>query len=145
MNSFVLRRATPDDAPALTECIGRAYAPYVGRIADLPPVTEGVGDDIAKHLVWVAVSAGQVVGGVVLVITSESAHLANVAVDPDMRGTGLGRALIAQAEAESRRRGLGVIQLATHVDMPENVALYRHLGWREIGRDGRKVLMDKAL
>lgn len=145
MNSFALRRATPDDAPALTECIGRAYAPYFGRITDLPPVTEGVGDDIAKHLVWVAVSAGQVVGGVVLVITSESAHLANVAVDPDMRGTGLGRALIAQAEAESRKRGLGVIQLATHVDMPENVALYRHLGWREIGRDGRKVLMDKAL
>ncbi len=38
-----------------------------------------------------------------------------------------------------------VLRLSTHVDMPENVRLYIHLGWEETGRTGNKVQMKKNI
>jgi len=35
--------------------------------------------------------------------------------------------------------------IATHVGMPQNAALYSHLGWSEAERNGNKILMKKAL
>jgi ribosomal protein S18 acetylase RimI-like enzyme len=45
-----------------------------------------------------------------------------------------GRALVAFAEAEARRRGYAQLRLYTHVLMTENLALYRRLGFEESGR-----------
>jgi len=42
--------------------------------------------------------------------------------------------LITFAEQEAKRRGHDELQLYTHVLMVENIALYQHLGFREIGR-----------
>ncbi|MDF1855378.1 GNAT family N-acetyltransferase [Pseudooceanicola sp.] len=145
MTAFALRRATPADAAPLSACFERAYAAYVARIPDLPEVATGLAEDIAAHIVWVAESPGGVVGGLVLVLEPDRAHLANVAVDPGCRGLGLGAALIAQAEALARAAGRPVIGLATHAEMPENLRLYRHLGWCETGRDGARVFMEKPL
>ncbi|MGI9258939.1 MAG: GNAT family N-acetyltransferase, partial [Gammaproteobacteria bacterium] len=66
-------------------------------------------------------------------------------VRPECTGMGLGRALIHQAERDCRELGLPEIRLSTHVDMPENVAIYSRLGWVETGRSGNKVHMSKAL
>jgi len=66
-------------------------------------------------------------------------------VHPDFAGQGLGRVLMDKAEAEARALGLAELRLATHVGLPENVALYAHLGWQENGREGNKVLMRKTL
>jgi len=140
-----LRRAAPGDAGALAACIDAAYAGYREAGIDLPPVSEGVADDIRDHLVWVAVHDNQIVGGLVLVIREDVALIANVAVHPDATGTGLGRALMQQAETEARKRGLPRMTLTTHADMPGNVRLYEHLGWRETSRDGTKVRMEKAI
>ena len=72
-------------------------------------------------------------------------RLANVAVHPDRKGAGLGRALIALAEAEARDQGYRELRLTTHAEMPENVSLYNHLGWQEDRRQGNKVFMKKAI
>ncbi len=71
--------------------------------------------------------------------------LENVAVHPDSSGLGVGSALIKQAEAECLEFGLHQLRLTTHVDMPENIRLYEHLGWRETGRSGSKVQMSKDI
>jgi len=70
------------------------------------------------------------------VLLAELDHLLldNVAVDPAAQGTGLGRALIAFAEAEARRRGYAEMRLYTHETMTENIALYSRTGWTETGR-----------
>ena len=60
--------------------------------------------------------------------------LDNVAVRPDRQGHGTGRALIAFAETEARRRGFAELRLYTHVTMVENIALYTGLGFRATGR-----------
>lgn len=145
MGSWSIRRATAQDASALAECIEAAYAIYAGRVSDLPAVADGIDEDIENHLVWVIEADGSIAGGLVLAMSDADAQLVNIAIDPKHTGLGLGRALIDQAEFECRVRGLRELKLATHIDIPENVALYAHLGWREISREGSKVFMSKAL
>jgi len=145
MPDWILRPATPHDADALADCIRSAYAVYDGRIDDLPDVAGGIADDIRDHRVWVADASGRILGGAVLVLAERYAQLANIAVHPNAGGKGIGKGLIAAIEAQARAAGAGDLRLATHVGIPENVALYQRLGWRETGRAGNKVLMSKPL
>ncbi len=73
----------------------------------------------------------------------------NVAVHPDHRGTGLGRALLDRAEDEARRAGFEVIHLYTHEGMTENLAIYTKRGYREDERRSQGtfdlVFMSKRL
>lgn len=140
-----IRKAQQADADALVLCIDAAYAQYTSRISDLPPVSEGCDEEITKDRVWAAVEDGQVVGGVFLIPQDGFMKLANVAVHPDHDGKGIGRALVAHAENEAKRQGYDEMRLNTHVAMPENVALYTHLGWEEISRNGNTVSMRKII
>jgi ribosomal protein S18 acetylase RimI-like enzyme len=140
-----IRRARPSDASGLTTCVEAAYAPIRARGVALPDVSEGLSEDIARNLVWVAEDAGRIVGGIVVVLHPDHAHLVNVAVDPGCRGTGLGRALIETAEAAMRTAGVTEFRLATHADLPENVVLYRRLGWQVFGQDESRIFMHRFL
>ena len=145
MDPIELRPATAADADGLTACIRLAYAAYDGRISDLPDVASGIADDIRDDLVWVAVRGGTILGGVVLRMGPQIAHVANLAVHPDGAGAGLGRRLMATAQEHSRSAGVNEMRLATHVDLTEVQAFYKRLGWSEISRDGNKVAMSKPL
>ena len=145
MRNWTIQRAKASDAADFMACIDRAYATYATKGIALPDVSGGIADDIRDNLVWVVVLEGRVVGGIVLIPQPDHMVLANVAVDPSATGLGLGRALMERAEQEVRTRDLAMLKLSTHVDMPENVRLYQHLGWRETGRSGNKVHMEKTL
>lgn len=145
MGKWTIRKADRRDAGALSACIDAAYAHYVARITDLPPVSADCAEEIATHQVWVAEIGKAIVGGLVMSPKDTFMLLANVAVHPDHKGTGLGRALIGHAETESLNQGYRELRLTTHVDMPENVRLYAHLGWDRLGMTGRKISMKKTL
>lgn len=140
-----IRRAELSDADALRSCIDAAYARYVDRIADLPPVSDGCAKEIARNQVWVADAGGEIVGGLFLIAGEDFIKLANLAVHPDHGGKGIGRTLIECGEREARRQGYDEMRLNTHVDMPENVQLYSHFGWEEISRGGTTVTMRRRL
>ncbi len=145
MRNWKIRQAQEQDADALIKCIDAAYAIYKDRIKDLPAVSEGVVDDIKAHRVWVAELDHSVVGGLFLIPHEKFALLANVAIDPMSSGMGLGRGLIERAEEECRVLGLRELRLSTHVNIPENIRLYEHLGWAETHRSGNTVHMTKRL
>ena len=138
-----VRRATLNDAPALAECIAAAYAPY--SALSLPDVAGGVVEEIANHLVWVFESSGTIAGGIVIAQDGAKAHLRNIAVHPGNGGQGIGSALINTAIDALRADGGRSIELATHVGMLGNVALYAHLGWVETSRAGDKVFMSRTI
>jgi GNAT superfamily N-acetyltransferase len=160
MTDILIRRALAADAAELTTCFERAWAPVLARGISLPPVSEGLAGDIASHLVWVAQRAkqqeepekeqqkeqqdGRLLGGLVAVADRSHLHIANLAVDPEAQGLGVSRVLLAQAEQYCLLQGWKELRLSTHIEMPENVALYSHLGWRITAQDGLKVLMSKA-
>ena len=60
--------------------------------------------------------------------------LDNVAVHPAAQGRGIGRVLLAHAEAEAKRAGHRAIWLYTHERMTENRAFYQRIGYREFSR-----------
>ncbi len=141
----IIRKAVLADVPDLVRVIDAAYRPYRARLEDLPPVSEGVDEDIRQHNVWVAELDKLIVGGIIVAVVGDRAVLTNLAVDPDHAGRGIGGKLIVSAERYCRENGIGELHLSTHVKMTENVALYAHLGWVETGRTGNKVHMTKHL
>ena len=148
----MIRKAGAADAPAIRDVVHAAYGHYVTRIGKPPgPMLDDYGARVAADQVWVLLDSGGTIAGIlVLDDTPEGAMLLdNVAVVPVAQGKGLGRALIAFAEAEARRRGSHAIRLYTHVLMTENLALYRRLGFMETARVTEKgferVYMEKPL
>ncbi len=137
----LIRPARPEDAAALSTVIRAAYAPYRQAGLALPPVDEGIADDIARYAVWVAELDGIVTGGVIASRAPDSVHVMNLAVDPSASGQGLGNQLLAQVIAWAQSEGLTTLHLASHRDMARTLAFYRRLGWQETGREGEKVYM----
>ena len=85
------------------------------------------------------------VGGLIMLFEPDHAVLANVAVSPDFQGHGLGRGLIDFAQEQARARSYSSLRLATHSLLTENIAMYEHLGWKQIGEEGNKVYFEKPL
>ena len=94
---------------------------------------------------------GLAMGSVVL----EEAELLTLAVDPDVRRQGIGRACLEAFEAEAARRGAAVLHLEVAETNVPAIALYLSAGWERSGQrkayyatpDGRvdAVLMTKRL
>ena len=140
----MIRPATEADRPTIERLVHDAYAIYVSRIGKPPgPMLDDYTALIAAGAVSVLEADGDV--GAILVLLPKPDHLLldNIAVRRDRQGQGLGRRLIAFAEAEARRLGLDEVRLYTHQTMTENIALYARLGFVETGR-GHKAGYDRV-
>ena len=146
-SNWTIRKAVTTDAKALAECMHAAYMVYTKRLGGktLPPMTVDYEEEIRSFPVWVAVSDETVVGGLVLMPEDDYMTIANVAVQPQFQGHGLGRCLMDHGEAEAKRMGYAELRLATHPLLNENHSLYTHLGWSETGRDQGRVYMKKNI
>jgi GNAT superfamily N-acetyltransferase len=75
-------------------------------------------------------SAGPPVGGVgVRTVGPGLGEVRRLWVDPDWRGQGVARRLMAALEDAARGLGLSALRLATGERQPEAVALYKSSGW----------------
>jgi GNAT superfamily N-acetyltransferase len=147
----MIRCARPEDADAIRRLVQDAYGHYIARMGKPPgPMLDDYDRRIADGQAWVLEEDGRLAGVLVLEDAPGGAlMLDNVAVAPSAQGKGHGRALVAFAEEEARRRGHGEVRLYTHVLMTENLGLYGRLGFRETGRVSEKgyqrVYMAKAV
>ncbi len=149
-----IRAARLSDADAIAGCVRLAYGKYIARIGREPkPMSADYAQAVAAHQVWVV--DGVVDGGAglaaVLELIPQDAHLLieNIAVDPARQGGGLGRRLMAFAEAEARRQGFRELRLYTNERFVENIAFYGRLGYlvtkREPYKESAIVFMSKSL
>lgn len=146
----MIRRAATGEAAAIAALVERAYAPWVPVIGRRPaPMDDDYGARCAAGEAWVMERDGAILGALVLEDAADHLWLDNVAVEPALKGGGLGRALMAFAEDEARRRGFAELRLLTHQRMTSNIALYTRLGYIETERrveDGfARVFMRKRL
>jgi GNAT superfamily N-acetyltransferase len=124
-----VRAAVPADRTAVEEIVQAAYEPWVRTIGVRPaPLDADYGALIARGLVFVC-GAGELTGVIVLVPEADVLLIENVAVRPDRQGEGIGRALLAFAEAQARGSGRSVVRLYTHSAMASNVTLYERIGY----------------
>lgn len=145
-----IRLATAADVSAITKIVGEAYRHYVPRIGKPPgPILDDYADRVSEGVVWVIEEGSIVAGLIVLLPRSDYLLLDNIAVSPARQGVGLGRRLLAFAEAEAARRGHREIRLYTHKMMTENQRLYAAIGYEETGRATEagydRVFMRKRL
>ncbi len=145
MAAIAIRRAMLADAEALSLCFRRAYAPCLASLSDLPPVANGLAEEIEARSVWVAEEKGRLLGGVILMLGENHGRLANLAVDPGASGKGVGCHLIATVEEACQALGLPDLRLTSHAAMEKTLRLYRHLGWQETGRSGNRVFTAKQV
>ena len=145
-----IRSATTEDLAIVEDVVREAYEIYVGRIGKSPgPMLDDYAALIDTGAVSVSEIDGRIAGIIVLLEKPDHLLLDNIAVRRKAQGQGLGRRLIAFAEAEARRRGFRELRLYTHVMMVENIALYMRLGFIETGRATEagydRVFMTKHL
>jgi ribosomal-protein-alanine N-acetyltransferase len=121
-----LRAASLDDAEILAALHGTAFTPGwpAGLLADLlgGPGAAGliVEDDAPQAMILWRAIAGE-------------GEILTLAVDPRRRRQGLGRLLVEAAQAMARDAGAGRLFLEVATDNAAAVALYRSLGFAQVG------------
>jgi GNAT superfamily N-acetyltransferase len=83
-------------------------------------------------LLWIALVNDSLAGFAACEACDDTLHLHELSVHRDAQGHGLGRALIAAAVAEARRRGLRAVTLTTFREIPWNAPFYERVGFAQI-------------
>ena len=150
IDALRIRAATAADVPAIANIVDQAYRHYIARIGRPPgPMLDDYPARVSEGVVWVLEEGAVIAAIIVLLPAPNHLLLDNIAVSPARQGLGLGRRLLAFAEAEALRRGYREIRLYTHQTMVENQRLYASIGYQETGRGTEagfdRVFMRKPL
>ena len=130
----MIRPARPDELELIRTIVHDAYIGYVERIGGRPgPMESDYAALLAKGAIYV-IDGTPPPGLIVLSDGPDHLLVENVAVAPEAQGHGHGGTLLRFAETEARRRGFAELRLYTHELMTENLSLYAHVGYEEIGR-----------
>lgn len=141
-----VRQATSSDVPAVEAVVFEAFEPYIARIGIRPvPMEADYAALVESGQVWVAETGDQVVCGAVVLIP-EPGHLMldTIAVGNDVRGTGVGAALMTYAEERARELALPAVHLYTNAMMWENREYYPKLGYTEVDRATVDEIFDRV-
>lgn len=122
----------------LLALILRAFASMQGRID--PPSSallltpDGLRRKASVERIFLALSGGRLAGCAFLAERPAHFYLGKLAVEPELQGRGVGRALVAAVEEHARSAGKPAIELETRIELVENHAAFERLGFVEIGR-----------
>ena len=131
----LVRATDPYDWLGVLALIQRAFAGMEGRID--PPssvhrlTAEGIAAQARTGEIWVV---PPLQACMFLTPKDGRLYLGKLAVEPALQGRGLARQLVALAEERARALGFAILELETRVELTENHAIFRHLGFVETGR-----------
>ena len=150
---MTIRLATPADIPALLNLL-RHVVPQMQASGnfqwdDTYPNATVFSNDIAKEQLWVADIDGQL-AGVSAITSDQEPEYAQVgwdvnepaivthrlAVDPEFRGQGVGKALLQQAEIVARERGIFRLRIDTNTHNLVTQKLFPTAGYVFTGEIG---------
>jgi GNAT superfamily N-acetyltransferase len=105
--------------------------------------------DVEKGQLWIVEVEGQVVGAAAITtdqepeyaevgwdISEQAVVVHRLAVDPAFQGQGVAKALMAQAEAEARMRGILLLRVDTNTRNEATRRLFPKLGYALAGEIG---------
>lgn len=90
-------------------------------------------EELGKGIFLVAEQDGAAVGYVGCQTVLDEGYITNVAVSPDCRRQGIGRALIAELTERAKRAGLAFVTLEVRASNAPALALYEGAGFRRVG------------
>ncbi len=146
-----IRAATADDYDELFSAFGRIVGAKEG-FPHRPPLSRADFDDYwIEHSSTVAVAhfGGYLVGAYYIKpnFVGRAAHIANAGyfVLAPYRSTGVGRTMLEHSLREARRLGFDALQFNLVFESNPARALYRKLGFEEVGRIPEAVDGEDAL
>lgn len=122
-----------DEIHRLTQAAFRAHRELDPPSSAGRETVEAVRADLAAGGGAIAELEGRAVGCLRWTLATDGAfHVRRVAVEPELQGRGLGRALMTWAEQEARRRGCKAVSAGVRIALPGNLAFYSGLGYRSV-------------
>lgn len=119
-----------EDVHRLTQLAFRSHLSLAPPSGAARETVERVRADLAAGGGAVAALAGRLVGCLRWTLgDGQTFHVRRVAVVPELQRSGVGRALMAWAEDEARRRNCGAVTCGVRIALPANLAFYRRLGY----------------
>ena len=146
---LAFRRMREADLPRVMEIERAAFShPWTEEL-----VRRELGHEFSTVLLACGGDSGAVQGFAVVWLVHDELHVLNVAVAPEARRRGVARAILDRVEAQGREQGARIAMLEVRRGNAPAIALYRSLGYREVGvrpryyaEDGEDALvMDKDL
>jgi ribosomal-protein-alanine N-acetyltransferase len=129
--SLVLRLLGALDLDLAARLHGSAFAPLGERVWTRQDMAELLASPGAAG--WVVHSAERVVGFALCRVAADEAELLTIAVHPDERRRGAGRALLAAVIDHARAAGARSLFLEVGADNPAALALYGAAGLQAVG------------
>ena len=140
MQSISIRKATPDDAPGILECLRLAFEPYresytPWAFEDTVMTPSTIRHRLTRMSVFVAVTeAGQISGTIGCAAAPEGeGHIRGMAVHPACAGNGVARLLLEAVEAELGQRGCTRVTLDTTQPLERAIRFYVRNGFQSTG------------
>lgn len=145
---LAFRRMREADLPRVMEIEQAAFAqPWTEDL-----VRRELAHEFSTVLLATDGPEGPVAGFAIAWLVHDELHVLNVAVAPEARRRGVGRAVLEEIEGRGWAQGARVAMLEVRRGNAPAIALYRSHGYREVGLrpryypDGEDALvMDKAL
>ncbi|MGO4534588.1 ribosomal protein S18-alanine N-acetyltransferase [Leifsonia sp. 2MCAF36] len=133
MTAYELRRANPDDVPAIMELERSVFASDAWSERSM--LSEVTGEHGYYLVAFQPDTPEQLDGyaGLLAPRGGTEGDIQTIAVAPHARRRGLGRVLMQALIGEARRRGADEVFLEVRADNPAAQTLYRELGFEEIG------------
>lgn len=127
---LALRRARPEELDRIVAIQRVAYAPNRTMLGVEPlPLLVDYADIMRTMEVWVVDGAGGIEGVLILEPGADDLLIWSVAADPAAQGRGLGRRLLAAAEARARELARTTMRLYTGTVLTHLVAWYGRHGY----------------
>jgi GNAT superfamily N-acetyltransferase len=134
---MVVREPKDSDAPQIAPLLGQLGYPSTPQ--EVASRLEALRTDGAATRIWIAELDGSVVGVATarqflgLHVTPPVAWLTMLVVEERVRGRGVGRRLVAEAEAWARAIGATRLSLTSAVHRKEAHQFYLNLGYQQTG------------
>jgi ribosomal protein S18 acetylase RimI-like enzyme len=130
-----LRRATLEDAPAVSALVNATFEKYIPLIGRKPlPMTADHEDLIVNHDAWVLEEESEIIAVLELVLKDDSLYIDTVAVSNSHQSRGIGKQLLNFAETRARELGRNATTLFTNERYTALLEMYSRHGYVETHR-----------
>ena len=131
---FEIRRATPEDAPAISDILYAAFEPFKSEytqdaFAYTTPGPDVIEPRFAEGPIWVATENGAMIGTVSGLPEEERFYIRSMAVRPGLQRSGVGQKLLETLEEFAVRQGYRRMYLYTTFVLPGAKRLYEKNGF----------------
>ena len=116
--SFIIRRAVPEDAPAVYQILQKAFKEYAqaAGVKELEALNESISDvehEIKNKVVYIAVIDNLIIGTIRVEIIGDESFISRFAVNSSYRNIGVGKALMNLVDKHLQLEGVKSVSLYT--------------------------------